>query len=865
MTTNNNNNHFDHLNGDDHNQVPSSGLTNITSQNSNSTSSDSKESTPESIAKIKLQHRLLKNLIIPDNKTYDEVHAAAMMDIDGGNSTPRSLRRREVAQHYLNSANTPPPGTPIRERGYGEERRSRSRTPDVVVPKLVSNNPNVQFIKNQWKFTVKIKYPNVKFFQFRDPSPLRKDEFAELSDHELDDFNISDEEQDLEDYESEDELPYRGALTKSESLNNKTLPSRKDRLLFKRLLKKSEPERIRNNTLIVNQDFIKNELESKLQVPSQGSKIKFIHFRDYEIKTWYTAPYPEEYSRNNVLYICEHCLKYMSSKYILHRHQLKCDVFHPPGNEVYRSGGNSIFEIDGRKNVIYCQNLCLLAKLFLNSKTLYYDVEPFMFYVLTEIDPITNHHHFVGYFSKEKLNSTGYNLSCILTLPIYQRKGYGSLLMDFSYLLSKREFKSGTPEKPLSDLGLLSYRNFWKVKIAYTLKELHGQLNNKEANRFKISITQLSNLTGMITSDVIVGLEQLNGLLRDPTTGKYGVCINLHLIDKVIAKWEAKQYVKLNSDALLWKPLIFGPSCGINQVGGSSVETVTRKQEQEFVLDEDIKIPDPLKDNIAILANFLKDDLADPRNIESQTLGEIKESAIDDEDDDKDQVLISYDNYTPCYPGMTFNKPKIQHKKKIIMDEDDDDDDDDDDLVEKKPVIKPKIKATVTINGEKKAIIPKGKPDDEDAREEFRRSLDAIHQSMSLDHSRRDSSSSENYSSNDEEEGKDNVNIGIGIDDDEDDEMISNNDSEDDPSAEPEDDDDEDSDVSSAELLRKETVGDVDEGSSDSEAEDITFQGDEAQQNAINLKRQGFRHSRRIQSKNLSQLQNRRNLRRINN
>ena len=47
---------------------------------------------------------------------------------------------------------------------------------------------------------------------------------------------------------------------------------------------------------------------------------------------------------------------------------------------------------------IYCQNLCLLAKLFLDHKTLYFDVEPFIFYILTEV----NRHgaHIVGYFSK---------------------------------------------------------------------------------------------------------------------------------------------------------------------------------------------------------------------------------------------------------------------------------------------------------------------------------------------------------------------------------------------------------------------------------------------------------------------------------
>ena len=46
----------------------------------------------------------------------------------------------------------------------------------------------------------------------------------------------------------------------------------------------------------------------------------------------------------------------------------------------------------------YAQNLCLLAKMFLDHKTLYYDTDPFLFYVMTEYDSIG--FHIVGYFSK---------------------------------------------------------------------------------------------------------------------------------------------------------------------------------------------------------------------------------------------------------------------------------------------------------------------------------------------------------------------------------------------------------------------------------------------------------------------------------
>ena len=68
--------------------------------------------------------------------------------------------------------------------------------------------------------------------------------------------------------------------------------------------------------------------------------------------------------------------------------------------------------------------------MFLDHKSLFYDVEPFLFYVITETDD--DGAHFVGYFSKEKLSPKNYNVSCIMTLPVRQRQGWGNLLIDFS-------------------------------------------------------------------------------------------------------------------------------------------------------------------------------------------------------------------------------------------------------------------------------------------------------------------------------------------------------------------------------------------------------------------------------------------------
>ncbi|KAL2814716.1 hypothetical protein BDW59DRAFT_20046 [Aspergillus cavernicola] len=395
--------------------------------------------------------------------------------------------------------------------------------------------------------------------------------------------------------ESSKSKPYGGILSETDADTSKSLPTQFDRDRFE--IARQRAEEAWQRRLLEAEQGGEAVQHASQKVSGPPSRIKYINFGGFEIETWYAAPYPEEYSRNRVLHICEFCLKYMNSDYVAWRHKLKCPAKHPPGDEIYREGSISIFEVDGRKNPVYCQNLCLLAKLFLGSKTLYYDVEPFLFYVMTEFDDLGC--HFVGYFSKEKRPSSANNVSCILTLPIHQRKGYGNLLIDFSYLLTRIEGKTGSPEKPLSDMGLVSYRNYWRLILSYHLRH----------QKTPISIAELSERTGMTADDVVSGLEALRALVRDPVTRTYALRLDYSYFEGCIHSWESKGYVTLNPDALVWTPYIMGRN-NQSQFDRAPIHTVAPREgledkegDEENQLPEEASKQSKIKRASPLLAN----------------------------------------------------------------------------------------------------------------------------------------------------------------------------------------------------------------------------------------------------------------------
>jgi len=282
---------------------------------------------------------------------------------------------------------------------------------------------------------------------------------------------------------------------------------------------------------------------ASLKEHEEATKVKNIdriEMGRYEVDTWYYSPFPQEFRNCEKLFFCEFCLKFMRSKMTLKRHQKKCELRHPPGSEIYRNNNLSVFEVDGHKDKVYCQNICFLAKLFLDHKTLYYDVDPFLFYIVCESDD--RGCHVVGYFSKEKKSQDEYNLACILTLPPYQRKGYGKFMIAFSYELSKIENKPGTPERPLSDLGYISYRSYW-TRVLLDVIARDG---------LSLSIKHLSEVTAIKIDDVIATLQSLKFLRY--WKGQYVLNVSMKAIEEHLKNPSNRYDVDIDPEKIKWKP-----------------------------------------------------------------------------------------------------------------------------------------------------------------------------------------------------------------------------------------------------------------------------------------------------------------------
>lgn len=261
------------------------------------------------------------------------------------------------------------------------------------------------------------------------------------------------------------------------------------------------------------------------------------------METWYWSPFPSEFQDCSLLYLCEFCLAFFREKPEFQWHASLCKFRHPPGDEIYSDPTNlmSVFEVDGFFERVYCENLCYLSKLFLDHKRFdRFDVSNFYFYVIGQWR-VGGTFHIIGYFSKEK-QSTNRNLSCIMSLPCYQRKGFGSFIIEFSYEISKIAKKMGTPERPLSDLGKRTYLRWWLQRILRVIVSTNQPL----------SINDISKQTYILPDDIKATLEEYKMIYY--YKGQYHIALPQERLELLWVD-DNPAHVRVNPLFLHWTPL----------------------------------------------------------------------------------------------------------------------------------------------------------------------------------------------------------------------------------------------------------------------------------------------------------------------
>lgn len=165
-----------------------------------------------------------------------------------------------------------------------------------------------------------------------------------------------------------------------------------------------------------------------------------------------------------------------------------------PRNQRQRHAGSS------KSHQLYAQNLSLFAKLFLETKSVFFDASTFLYYTLVLTDASTSR-QVVGFFSKEKMSWDNNNVACILVFPPWQRRALGQILIAASYALGKREGRFGGPERPLSALGRKGYIAFWSAEVARYV--LQSPLKKT------VSVKELSDATYILPEDLVAALKEM--------------------------------------------------------------------------------------------------------------------------------------------------------------------------------------------------------------------------------------------------------------------------------------------------------------------------------------------------------------------
>lgn len=278
----------------------------------------------------------------------------------------------------------------------------------------------------------------------------------------------------------------------------------------------------------------------------------------YAFRPWFDTPFgslqylplPEK----DVCYsvsLCHRCLSPFFTVQHLQAHlEGYCPMAEPPGTLIYDDprAGRRVYYVDGAQHLHYARCLCLLGKCFIESKLLENDVDIYEFFVVTiprAALPVVrgscsvSTEHFrscaarydaerwtgqvvVGYFSRLK-HRPHHALSCVLTMPMFQRMRLGNFMLDVAYFLTSCRqticgcaahcgMSGGAISRPFSPHGQVLLLSYWRAALR---RSLWQRQSKGIANEFSSADTLREAL------DVPIALKDLLFLLLQDDVAFY--------------------------------------------------------------------------------------------------------------------------------------------------------------------------------------------------------------------------------------------------------------------------------------------------------------------------------------------------------
>ncbi|KAJ9582173.1 hypothetical protein L9F63_003515, partial [Diploptera punctata] len=125
--------------------------------------------------------------------------------------------------------------------------------------------------------------------------------------------------------------------------------------------------------------------------------------------------------------------------------------------------------------------------------------------------------------------------------------------LDSGYLLTRVEGKVGSPEKPLSDLGLISYRSYWKDVLLEYLCNFGGK---------ELSVKDISQEMAINSYDIVSTLQAL-GMMKY-WKGKHIILKKQDVIDEYVERMKKRgtMYKEIDPEFLKWTPFVAPATTG---------------------------------------------------------------------------------------------------------------------------------------------------------------------------------------------------------------------------------------------------------------------------------------------------------------